>query len=348
MGKKAVRSVAGRGDREGIILAIDGGGTCTRCAAVDDAGAIVGFGTTGPANAVQCDPDDVRRNVIGAASAALKEAGGTSSRVRAVAAGLAGVRPDGSGGEFAVRCLRRAVGGARVCVIGDSVIALRGAIPSGIGVVAVAGTGSSVLGKGAGKAWIRAGGGGPLLGDEGSGYRIAVDALHAAWQARDGRGRSTALVYALASALRLARFDDAVRVLYGRGMGRDRIAALAKAVVQVGERGDAVALDIVRSAGHELGYAAATAAKRMGRPCRRIVSYQGALFDSSEAFRDAFYDAVRAAYPDAEIRPPVLPPLGGAYLEALDALGMKATEAMMDRCRRDLNARLSTDRLSRR
>ncbi len=310
----------------GVVLAFDGGGTRTRCAAVSRGGRILGLGRAGPTNVVLCPERDLRRNLAAAARAALADAGLDLASVRSMGAGLAGVFHDGRNRETAIRILRGLSRRARVTVTGDAVIALRGAIPEGHGVVAVSGTGSSVFGMSIDSGrWAKAGGGGPILGDEGSGYGLVLDALRAAWRSCDGRDEPSALAPRFARALGLRRFADAPDAVYAKSMTRDRLAALAVVVSEAADRGDRAALDVMRRAGSDLGHAVAATIRTLDMKGRCIVSHHGAVFEGSAPFLDAFRDTVRASCPDAEILPPVLPPLGGAFLVGLEALGEKAT-----------------------
>ena len=61
------------------------------------------------------------------------------------------------------------------------------------GVIAIAGTGSIVYGIGQSGNWVRAGGWGPLLGDEAGAYDIAMRALRTVLAAHDGSGPETLL-----------------------------------------------------------------------------------------------------------------------------------------------------------
>lgn len=332
MAPRQRRTAAARDDH--VVLAIDGGGSRTRCVAADASGRVRGTAVAGPSNVVQCAPDVVRQNVQAAMAAAVLEAGARRDRVAAVAAGHAGVFPDGKNGTGVARFLKAFYGDIPLVVTGDNVIALRGALPrEASGVVVIAGTGSSVIGRSPAGEWVRVGGGGPLLGDEGSGYQVALDGLRAAWRARDGRGRPTALSDALLRALGLARWEDAVEKLYGSGTSRESIAALATTVAEAGAAGDAVASDILRRAGHELGLAAAAAVRNLGAGTACVVSYGGAVFDCGGAIVEAFADTLRSACPDAVVRPPALAPVGGAFLMALEAAGRCVTDEVLERFR---------------
>jgi len=117
------------------------------------------------------------------------------------------------------RILARALRGlaARVRVISDAQAALLGALGTRPGVLLLSGTGSIVVGRDARGRWARAGGLGPALGDEGSGFWIGREWLRAS--VRDGRllpalrvshGRDPIkAIAALARALRLGRTVNA-------------------------------------------------------------------------------------------------------------------------------------------
>ncbi|HET8531560.1 MAG TPA: BadF/BadG/BcrA/BcrD ATPase family protein, partial [Methylomirabilota bacterium] len=104
----------------------------------------------------------------------------------------------------------------RVLVISDVEAAYLGALGPGPGVLLLAGTGSIALARDRNGRWARAGGLGPLLGDDGSAFSIGR-----AWLRADavppGRAR------------RLATAPDAVT----------RIAALAPTVLRRARQGDA-------------------------------------------------------------------------------------------------------------
>src|ERR1700679_3333582 len=94
--------------------------------------------------------------------------------------------------QWAERSLRGLVGG-EVVICGDGEIAFAGAFRGGGGVLVSRGTGSNVMGRCANGARVSAGGWGPMLGDEGSGHWIGVEAIKAALR-RGDRGASTCML----------------------------------------------------------------------------------------------------------------------------------------------------------
>jgi N-acetylglucosamine kinase-like BadF-type ATPase len=134
--------------------------------------------------------------------------------------------------------------GRRVHVISDAEAAWMGALEGGAGVLILAGTGSIVLARTARGRWARAGGLGPLFGDEGSAFWLGREWLRAS--GRDAR-----------TLRKLATSPDPVA----------RIAAHAPAVVARARRGDRTALRVVRAAqDHLAGLAAGVAADLKLRP----------------------------------------------------------------------------------
>lgn len=107
----------------------------------------------------------------------------------------------------------------------------------------------------------RAGGWGYLLGDEGSGYWIAIQGLRAACRSVDGRGPATHLLPALLDRLELTDPSQLIGAIYGEQFDRRRIASLAELVVSLAEETsqspqdqepDSQALEIIDRAAAEL------------------------------------------------------------------------------------------------
>ncbi len=86
--------------------------------------------------------------------------------------------------EWAARVVGGMVGG-EVEICGDEVIALDAAFLGGPGILVIGGTGSQVVGRCSDGTEYTAGGWGPGIGDEGSGYWIGKEALREAFRALD-------------------------------------------------------------------------------------------------------------------------------------------------------------------
>ena len=105
----------------------------------------------------------------------------------------------------------------------------------------------------------RGGGWGYVLGDEGGGFWIGRMALNAVVREFDGRGPDTALTDLVLADMRLASPTELIHVVYGGGLHRNAIAAVAPIVQRAADGGDAVAADIISRAAMELSAAASSA-----------------------------------------------------------------------------------------
>lgn len=227
------------------FLGIDAGGSKTVCVA-GDASVILGRGIAGPANPNLVGVDGFRAAIAEAAEAALD--GLPAAPIEAAWLGVAGSeRPVLR--EKLRTAARDALGADRVEISHDARLLLAAAeIDAGIGVVS--GTGSSAYARSADGSEISIGGWGHLLGDEGSGYDIAVRALRAVTAAIDGRGPATSLVRLVTA--RLGAGDPAeIRERSYPAPPVTRTARLAETVLAAAED-DGVAAAIVDTAAGEL------------------------------------------------------------------------------------------------
>ena len=157
----------------------------------------------------------------------------------------------------------------RVVVISDVEAAYLAALGAEAGVLLLAGTGSIALGRDPRGRWARAGGLGPLLGDDGSAFWIGRQWL------RSG-------VVTPARARAIGRSPDAVA----------RIAALAPTALRRATRGDAPARRLVRDAQGALADLVTSAARRLRlRPPITISWAGGLLVDRS--FRSGVWRQLR-------------------------------------------------------
>src|SRR5262249_42305986 len=112
-------------------------------------------------------------------------------------------------------------------------------------------------------AW-RSGGWGHLLGDEGSGYWLGVQAIRAALRDRDASGPPTALSEAAVEFFLMASVEELAAKLYSRPLSKAEIAAFAPTTALVAERGDSVARRIYERGASELGGQIVTVARQSG------------------------------------------------------------------------------------
>lgn len=261
-------------------LAIDAGGTTTVCLVGDDV-TILGRGTAEGANPTLVGIDGFRAAIAAAAAAALRDL--PAAPIAAAWLGVAGSQRVGLPEQLRA-VASEALGVEHIELIHDGMLLLAVAdLDHGVGLVA--GTGSSAFGRAQDGRELSMGGWGYLLGDEGSGYDVAVRALRAVTAAIDGRGPRTELVELLTArlgALHPRELPD--RMYPARSV--TEIASLAELVLAVAER-DRVAASIVEAAADDLVTLVGACARRLFGPGVPVpvVLAGGLLADGSSLHR---------------------------------------------------------------
>jgi N-acetylglucosamine kinase-like BadF-type ATPase len=263
-------------------LGIDMGGTGTRWVLRDAAGSIVRRGE-GP-GATGLIYSESARAAYRAALAPAADLGAQGAVLGLTGAGLVA--------EDALVTLTAealALPVDRLLILNDMVLAWHAAFPTDGGHLVAAGTGSVGLSIDAGGKVTLVGGRGSLIDDAGSGAWLALRALDRVWRAIDAFGTPKgieALADALFAKIGGTHWDDTRRYVYGRDRGA--LAALAPAVAEAANIGDATALALLTDAGAELARLARVLVARCGPAPVGVVG--GVL---------ALHPAVRASLTDA-------------------------------------------------
>jgi N-acetylmuramic acid 6-phosphate etherase len=279
------------GGNDSFVLGIDGGGTGTVALLASHDGTILGRGEAGPSNQRAVGVERALANLDRAINEAFLNARVSRCRVGCACLGLAGAgRPND---RAAIEAWGARVGLARsVRVIEDAALLLG----TGWGIAVVAGTGSMAYARAADGRTSRAGGWGYLLGDEGSGYAIALAALQAVVRSADGRSPATSLTARFLDSLRLARPQELIA--FAAEQDRAAIAALAPIVL---DTVDPTAAMIVREAASELAIAVEAAARALDFSEPFPLALAGGLLVASATYREQFLAAVteRGLQPDS-------------------------------------------------
>lgn len=295
---------------------IDAGGTATKAWLYRRGVGFAARGTGRSGNILTVGAD----GVAGAARDALTEAAALAGLDRVpplarVAAAVAGARRHEEK-ELGRAALVRALGTEHVQVHPDAAAALIGGTLGEPGVAVVAGTGSAAWGLTTDGEWVRRGGWGYLLGDEGSGFDLGLQALRSAVRAADGRGPKSPLHGALLRGLGLDDPQELIPFAYGGAVPKARIAALAPLVLAAWDREDSVASPVVVAALHELVDLAHACLSAGSIPAAAPVVAVGGLFTHV-----SFFSAFRSklAVGGREVVHPELEPAAGACIMALQA-----------------------------
>ena len=242
------------------VVGVDGGGSRTRAILLDESGAVLRR-LEGEGSAVDPgDPSAAAARVEGVVRRLAREAG-ASLPADALVVGLAGAGRAPLQ-EAVTATLREAGLARRILVETDADIAFRDAFGAGPGILLVAGTGSVAWGRAEDGRRDRVGGWGPLLGDEGSGYTLGVEAMRRVARSVDGRGPDTGLRDTLPRALGLPGAEALVG--WVAGASRREVAALVPLVAEAAVVGDEVAETLLREGVEELIHHALVLRDRLG------------------------------------------------------------------------------------
>jgi glucosamine kinase len=316
------------------VLGLDGGGTKTVALIANEKGRVLGRGESGPANYHTAGLGRAAENVQQAVTTAITDAGLVPQALTAAFVALAGVdRPTDRQVMSAV--VARLGLSCPVQLDHDAAAALAGATGAHPGVVVIAGTGSIAFGEDIAGNRARAGGYGPLLGDEGSGYDIGRKALIAVLRNEDGRSPATSLTDRIKQRFMLEHMSDLINLVYGNPapLQRPEIASLAPIVVEAAREGDAIAREILRVAGRELGLMAAAVLQRLQWDSNEpvLVAGSGGVFSAGNILALPMEQVVHSVCPRAQICQPKHTPGYGAVLLALRTLGIRLDDAPGER-----------------
>lgn len=301
-----------------LLLAVDGGGTKTQAVVADLEGKVLARGlapsstvhNVGFEQSCQALTTAIEGALVNVLGPQARQEGRVwrSARIAAACFGLAGIDSPEDEAEVS-RWVREQAITPRFSVINDSELILAAGTPEGWGVALVGGTGSVCLGRTREGRTVRVGGWGPIIGDEGSGYQIAISALHRVTQTADGRADAKALLDAVLRHWSLREPGALIRYVHAEAMTPSDIAGLASVVLDLATRGDAHAKAIVDEAASDLARHVQSVVKRLGEAKPPLALAGGLL-------RASLRHAVLARVGD-EVGPVNYvtdPPLGGLVL----------------------------------
>ena len=319
-----------------FVVAVDAGGTATRvgCYALDGTSLARATGAAGAAH----HDDDAARNVAAAVSAALTSGGLDPAAARGLTAGVAGIGRTGSNQgvgrdeAWAASFYPLELLDCPRTFVNDAVVAHRGALLGGAGVVVVAGTGSMVLAIGHDGTEVESG---QFQHYAGAARHVAFDVVH---QVLAGRAEPAdgALVARVLEHWGAADVDALRRVLLQReDVARNEVkrafGSFAPVVTELAD-GSPLADRALRRLAEVTADGVLLLAPLL-RDTPVAVSLAGslALAPAFSTRLDAALDVPGAA--PVRLLPPALDPLAGAAFLALRRLGVPLGAEVVQRLR---------------
>jgi glucosamine kinase len=298
-----------------FVMGVDGGATKTLAAVLDLRERTLHLGHGASSNPDSVGAHAATESLLKATDEAIARAGISVEQLDAAVLAIAGTDTEAVAAHVRERRPDTWV------VVNDVVGAWAAATGARPGVGAISGTGSNVFGVGpSGRAW-RAGGWGHVLGDEGSGYWLAVRSIKAALSDRERSGPETALSAAAIHFFGVQSVEALAALVYSKPLAKGEIAAFAIETARVAHAGDEVARGLYELAALEIGKQVAAVIEQTGLVEDFPVGLIGSAFKAGSLFVVPLSAAVHRVAPQARVAVVEMAPVGGCLLLAARACG---------------------------
>jgi N-acetylglucosamine kinase-like BadF-type ATPase len=306
-----------------VVLGMDVGASHTRALLVDSQGQVLGVGRAGSGNWESVGLEGAREAYTAALEDALADAGLARAAIAASAYGLAGLDWPSDVGRLEPVIRSLGLPGPRQ-MVNDVFLLLRAGTSEGVGLAAIAGSGTKVVGRNAdGRTAATLGASYPFT-DWGGAWDIAAAAVHAVTRAHFGMGPQTELAQRLCA---LAGVGETIELL--EAVMRRQIVVGGRFAPQVFEcaaGGDAVAQGIVRRVGESVAANVLAVARELDMlgVSFDLVTAGGVFSSRSPILYQGLSDVLEQGGAQAQLVPLNAPPVVGALLLALDLLDLPA------------------------
>jgi N-acetylglucosamine kinase-like BadF-type ATPase len=302
-----------------VVLGIDGGASKTHAILIDEQGRVCGVGRAGCSNWEVVDLDGAQAALTEAIGGAAESAGIPTQDIDASGYGLAGLDWPSDKERLKPVISSLEVGGPSV-MVNDAFLPLRAGTSDGIGLAAIAGSGTTVVGRNRAGQTARSFGAGYPFTDWGGASDIVYGAVHAVAGAYKGLAPQTTLTERMLGATGCA---DAAELLEKLMRWQVKLGGqFAPQVFAAAHEGDAPAQAIVQRAGETIGDNAIAVARRLGMldTACDLVAAGGVFSSKSSLLLNSLLNRMRSQMPQVQLVHWQAPPVVGALFLALDQL----------------------------
>ncbi len=296
-------------------IGIDGGGTKTVGLLATDTGECITKVQTGPSNYHVVGIEKTHEVLNEIITRLTTHYGKTPLQSIPVCIGMAGLGREDDRIVIGKICDQIGISKNRI-LTHDAHIALVGGTEKHAGVIVISGTGSIVYGINESGKEVRTGGWGYLLGDEGSGYDIALKGLQAIARAADRRGRPTLLTDLILQRIMLNTPNELIG--WTQAASRDEIAQLAGLVFEAAELKDERAIQIVDDAFSELACAVETVTVQLDFSQQFDIIFSGGILLNQPMLADKLQRWIEKIIIGSTVMRPKHEPAYGAVLLAIE------------------------------
>jgi len=198
----------------------------------------------------------------------------------------------------------------------DAEILLTGSHMAVSGLGLIAGTGSICIGRNEMGKMVRSGGLGSALGDEGSAWWIAMQAVQRTLRSKERRDIETSMDKAIRAFYHLEDWQDCVPFFNDRNLTKAVVADFAPYVTSYANKGDLLAKDILSEAAEELVTLVLSVPGRMEQPFSARLTLAGGVLEHDSTIRSLFLKRLPS---DIVVCPTKGTALEGALLLAYEA-----------------------------
>lgn len=310
-------------------LGVDGGTTRTKAVVGDDAGHIVGSGEGGASNYQVVGLEEAMSGITDAVQHALTAANLSISQIERAVFGLSGMDLP-MHREVLEAALTAAFPGLAFDLVNDTWIMLKAGSDKGWGIALVCGGGANACACSRNGTWVTLRGLGYESGLRGGGLDMLRDILHYAFLSHDGTGPKSVLEQTVLDVTGAPNYDtlqlmflEAVQDMTGHGELLHRALAVVPLVFDGATAGDEVCKHILMLQAESLAEGVTGLVYKMGfeRETFDVVLGGSVFGGSNPAFVDRLTLLTHEAAPLAQLRPPLLDPVLGAYVMALQKMG---------------------------
>ncbi len=307
------------------FLGIDIGGSKSHALVADEAGRAVGFAECGAGNHEVVGYDGLAAALQEVTTNSLAMAEIERDQISGAGFGIAGY--DWPSERQPTLETIAALGlQAPFEAVNDAILGLLAGTSQGWGVSVVAGTGNNCWGWDQQHRIGRITGCGFWFGERGGGFDLVLKATEAIARQWSRRGASTALTDAF---LQMTGTKNVEEFLENLALNQISITAeAARLVFDVANRGDAVAQEIIRWNGRQLGDLANGVIRQLGFENLEFEVVQiGSIFNGSPLLGEAMREAIHTIAPGAKLVRLDAPPVVGGVLLGMQEAGFSSTGA---------------------
>ncbi|MHB1346412.1 MAG: N-acetylglucosamine kinase [Candidatus Humimicrobiaceae bacterium] len=309
------------------ILGVDGGGTKTMIAVADLNGEIIIEKSIGSINFKSIGVDGAAKNFVQGMKSVIKEleSNGDTPYFKSSYFGLAGLNTSYDKVVCVKIVLNESINSylnlQKAVLCNDTVIGLAAGSMNKNRVIIICGTGSNCYGINEEENEAKSNGWDYILGDEGSGISMGIKTLRAIMQAYDGRGDETLLTKAVYEFLNINSVDELNKWTYEDNFSKDRFASLSLPLCETAEKGDKVAIKILKEEAEEVIKNVTAVVKRLHLADRDFdLVFVGNNFKCIKHFQRIILKKLKESFPSINYIPLTSKPVIGAIRLALKNL----------------------------